>query len=253
MAGVAGKALKEVRYHLDHASLWVVRLGDGTEESHRRMQAALERVLPYLAELFDDDEASVLAAGLGVGVLPSALHDAVVARVAAVVGEATLTPARRLAVALPRGPVRCPLAAHGLPPRRDAAHRTVPPRRDVVTAVAVESAVARAISRIPDPEVPVISIADLGILRAVEVDEEAHTLVVTITPTYSGCPAMEAIASRIVFEARQQGYAADVRTLAVAAVDDRLDDRRGTRRAASLRHRAARGRSRWGRPTARWP
>ena len=82
-----------------------------------------------------------------------------------------------------------------------------------MTAVAVESAVARAISHIPDPEVPVISIADLGILRSVEVDEEAHTLVVTITPTYSGCPAMEAIASRIVFEARQQGYAADVRTL----------------------------------------
>ena len=58
VAGVAGKALKEVRYHLDHASLWVVRLGDGTEESHRRMQDALDRVLPYLAELFDDDEAS---------------------------------------------------------------------------------------------------------------------------------------------------------------------------------------------------
>ena len=91
VAGVAGKALKEVRYHLDHASLWVVRLGDGTDESHRRMQAALERVLPYLAELFDDDEASVLAAGLGVGVLPSSLHDAVVARVAGVVEEATLT------------------------------------------------------------------------------------------------------------------------------------------------------------------
>jgi ring-1,2-phenylacetyl-CoA epoxidase subunit PaaC len=90
-AGVAGKALKEVRYHLDHASLWVVRLGDGTDESHRRMQAALERVLPYLPELFDDDEASVLAAGLGVGVLPSSLHDAVVARVARVVDEATLT------------------------------------------------------------------------------------------------------------------------------------------------------------------
>ena len=57
-----------MRYHLDHASLWVVRLGDGTDESHRRMQAALDRVLPYLAELFDDDEASVAAAGVGVGV-----------------------------------------------------------------------------------------------------------------------------------------------------------------------------------------
>jgi ring-1,2-phenylacetyl-CoA epoxidase subunit PaaC len=91
VAGVAGKALKEVRYHVDHASLWVVRLGDGTEESSRRMQAALERVLPYLAELFDDDEASVLAARLGAGVLPSTLHGAVRDRVARVVEQATLT------------------------------------------------------------------------------------------------------------------------------------------------------------------
>lgn len=78
--------------------------------------------------------------------------------------------------------------------------------------MAVESPVAEAISRIPDPEVPVISIADLGILRSVEVDDDAHTVVATITPTYSGCPAIEAIASRIVFEAGRQGYAADVRT-----------------------------------------
>ncbi|MEO7448322.1 MAG: 1,2-phenylacetyl-CoA epoxidase subunit PaaD [Humibacillus sp.] len=72
--------------------------------------------------------------------------------------------------------------------------------------------VAQAISLIPDPEVPVISIADLGILRGVKVDDDAHTVAVTITPTYSGCPAMEAIASRIVFEADRRGYAASVHT-----------------------------------------
>lgn len=81
-----------------------------------------------------------------------------------------------------------------------------------MSAMAVDSAVAQAISRIPDPEVPVVSIADLGILRSVEVDEQAHTVAVTITPTYSGCPAMEAIASRIAFEADRQGYAAEIRT-----------------------------------------
>jgi ring-1,2-phenylacetyl-CoA epoxidase subunit PaaD len=95
----------------------------------------------------------------------------------------------------------------------------------VVTVVAAESAVAQAISRIPDPEVPVISISDLGILRAVDVDEQAHTVTVTITPTYSGCPAMEAIASRIVFEAGRQGYAADVRTqLSPAWTTDWMSD-----------------------------
>jgi ring-1,2-phenylacetyl-CoA epoxidase subunit PaaD len=72
--------------------------------------------------------------------------------------------------------------------------------------------VAEAISRIPDPEVPVVSIADLGILRSVEVDDDAHTVVATITPTYSGCPAMEAIASRVVFEGEQRGYAVRVVT-----------------------------------------
>lgn len=91
VAAVAAKAIKEVAYHRDHAGQWVVRLGDGTEESHRRMQAGLEAVLPYLAELFDDDPASVAATEAGVGVLPSSLHDAAVAHVRAVVEQATLT------------------------------------------------------------------------------------------------------------------------------------------------------------------
>jgi ring-1,2-phenylacetyl-CoA epoxidase subunit PaaC len=53
LAAVAGKAVKEVDYHRDHATSWVVRLGDGTELSHRRMQAGLARVWPYVGELFD--------------------------------------------------------------------------------------------------------------------------------------------------------------------------------------------------------
>ncbi|WP_238016298.1 1,2-phenylacetyl-CoA epoxidase subunit PaaC [Dactylosporangium sp. AC04546] len=53
LAGIAGKARKESAYHVDHASLWVVRLGDGTDESHRRMQSAVEAVWPYTHELFE--------------------------------------------------------------------------------------------------------------------------------------------------------------------------------------------------------
>jgi ring-1,2-phenylacetyl-CoA epoxidase subunit PaaC len=90
LSGVAGKALKEVTYHRDHAAQWVLRLGDGTQESHRRMQQGLESVAPYVAELFDDDEVSCGAAQSGVGVLPSSLHDAFVGRLTAVVEEATL-------------------------------------------------------------------------------------------------------------------------------------------------------------------
>ena len=57
LAAVAGKAVKEVAYHLDHAAGWVVRLGDGTDESHRRMQAGLDAMWPYTSELFEEDPA----------------------------------------------------------------------------------------------------------------------------------------------------------------------------------------------------
>jgi len=90
LAGVAGKAVKEVAYHLDHARHWVVRLGDGTDESHARVQAALDAEWPWMEELFDNaflDDG--LVAG-GVAVDPATLRDAVVTRVEAVVAEATL-------------------------------------------------------------------------------------------------------------------------------------------------------------------
>ena len=68
----------------------------------------------------------------------------------------------------------------------------------------------RAIADVLDPEVPVVTIEDLGILREVSVDEARRQVRVTITPTYSGCPAMDAIATRIVHEATKAGYSCDV-------------------------------------------
>ncbi len=55
LAGIAGRALKEAKYHIRHSSSWVVRLGDGTEESHRRAQAALELLWPFVDEMFQGD------------------------------------------------------------------------------------------------------------------------------------------------------------------------------------------------------
>jgi len=92
LAGIAGKALNESRYHRDHARLWVVRLGDGTEESHARMTAALERVAPYVSELFTDTVADQEAVLAGVGVYPSSLRESVLGYVGAVLTEATLDP-----------------------------------------------------------------------------------------------------------------------------------------------------------------
>ncbi|MGW0811741.1 1,2-phenylacetyl-CoA epoxidase subunit PaaC [Streptomyces viridiviolaceus] len=74
LAAIAAKGVKELTYHRQYAAEWVVRLGDGTEESHRRMRAGLELTVPYLGELFSafdgqDDVVAVLrqvtdAAGL---------------------------------------------------------------------------------------------------------------------------------------------------------------------------------------------
>jgi ring-1,2-phenylacetyl-CoA epoxidase subunit PaaC len=89
-APLAGKAVKEVAYHRDHATQWVLRLGDGTQQSHERMQAGLDAVATYVAELFDDSESARAAAESGVGVLPSSLADGAKAYVRSVTDEAAL-------------------------------------------------------------------------------------------------------------------------------------------------------------------
>jgi ring-1,2-phenylacetyl-CoA epoxidase subunit PaaD len=81
------------------------------------------------------------------------------------------------------------------------------------SAATATAGLRAAIASIPDPEVPVITIEDLGILREVIVDEPARTVNVVITPTYSGCPAMDAIRLHIEHVARAAGYVATVRTL----------------------------------------
>jgi ring-1,2-phenylacetyl-CoA epoxidase subunit PaaC len=55
LAAIAVKGIKELTYHRDYAARWVVRLGDGTELSHSRMQAGLDAVWPYVDALFSDD------------------------------------------------------------------------------------------------------------------------------------------------------------------------------------------------------
>ena len=88
LAAVSAKAVKEVAYHRDHATQWVLRLGDGTAESHTRMQAGLNAVWPYLHELFETDE---LVARLGDAAAdPAALREPVLAYVRDVAHRATL-------------------------------------------------------------------------------------------------------------------------------------------------------------------
>ena len=66
LAAIAEKSAKEMAYHLRHTSEWVIRLGDGTEASHARMQAAIDEFWPYTGEIFevDDIEAGLIEAGI---------------------------------------------------------------------------------------------------------------------------------------------------------------------------------------------
>lgn len=67
LVAIAGKAVKEARYHHTHAFDWLVRLGDGTEESRRRIASALDRLWPYTRELFESDAVDDAAAASGLG------------------------------------------------------------------------------------------------------------------------------------------------------------------------------------------
>lgn len=90
LAAIAGKAVKEVAYHRDHAAQWVLRLGDGTDESHRRMQAGLAEVWPYVDEMFETDETTGALSADGSAVDPAALRGPWTEYVEPLIAEATL-------------------------------------------------------------------------------------------------------------------------------------------------------------------
>ena len=91
VAAIAGKALKEVRYHQQHAADWVVRLADGTEESRRRVDAALAALWIYTAELFDSDAVDAQAQASGLGPRWADLREPWLAEIGAVFAESGLT------------------------------------------------------------------------------------------------------------------------------------------------------------------
>ena len=90
VAEIAAKAAKEVAYHLERSSDLVVRLGDGSEESHRRMQAALDALWPYVGEMFLADTKDATVATAGIAPDPASLRPAWEAVVGNVLAEATL-------------------------------------------------------------------------------------------------------------------------------------------------------------------
>jgi ring-1,2-phenylacetyl-CoA epoxidase subunit PaaC len=90
LAAIAAKALKEARYHQQHAADWVVRLADGTDESRRRTEAALAQLWPYSAEFFEGDAVDDAAAASGLGPSVAQLREPWLAEMAAVCGDVNL-------------------------------------------------------------------------------------------------------------------------------------------------------------------
>lgn len=95
LAAIAAKSEKESAYHVRHSSEWIIRLGDGTEESHRRAQTAIDDLWAYTGEMFevDDSERGLIDAGIAVD--PATLRAQWLETVSGVLNEATL--------ALPKG------------------------------------------------------------------------------------------------------------------------------------------------------
>lgn len=90
IADIAAKAFKEVSYQLERTTDLFVRLGDGTEESNERMQAAVDNIWSYTGEMFTNDDYDVVLAEAGIAPLPDSLHEEWLAYVTAKMKEATL-------------------------------------------------------------------------------------------------------------------------------------------------------------------
>ncbi|MGO4728048.1 MULTISPECIES: 1,2-phenylacetyl-CoA epoxidase subunit PaaC [unclassified Inquilinus] len=89
LAAIAAKSEKESAYHLRHSAEWVIRLGDGTAESHARAQAAVDELWPYTGEAFEPDDGDLV--GRGAAIDPAGLRETWSRTVTEILAEATLT------------------------------------------------------------------------------------------------------------------------------------------------------------------
>jgi len=91
LAAIAEKSLKEITYHMKFSSEWMIRLGDGTAESHEKMQQAVNDLWMYSGELFNSDALDTEMGGNGIGVDLNSIKSNFDQKVAAILNEATLS------------------------------------------------------------------------------------------------------------------------------------------------------------------
>lgn len=90
VADFSGKSLKEANYHLDRSAETVIALGNGTEESNTRMQAALDYLWPYAGELFGEDDTDQAMQAAGIAVLPASIRNDWDTKVQGILSDASL-------------------------------------------------------------------------------------------------------------------------------------------------------------------
>ena len=217
LAAIAAKGVKELAYHRDYAARWFVTLAQG----HRGVAAPAARRA-------DRGLAAVRRAARR-PTTSAPRSDVVLDQVFAVArGGATRGRRRCPAAATPR---RCP----GCSPRC----RSSPGRTRWVLVVSTAYAVAASVT---DPEMPMLTLEDLGVLR--DVREDHGQVVVTITPTYSGCPAMATMRDDLVHRLSRRRVRRARGRLAEPRPGRRLDHRARPGRPARARAVRARARRR---------
>lgn len=92
LAGIAAKAVKESRYHLRHTAEWVIRMGDGTDESHARIVAASDDLAPFIGEMFEDNAVSTASADAGIVPLVSSLRKSWTTQITDICAQGTFEP-----------------------------------------------------------------------------------------------------------------------------------------------------------------
>ncbi len=238
LAAIAAKGVKEVTYHRDYAGRWFLTLAQGTDESRSRLLAGLDLVWRMHDELFVVAPGRVDRRRLRCrrGPVDSRRRGLRRAR-AGLLGQRG-RPSRPAAGrsgqrrdGSPRSAHRVPLA----PARRDAVRRPRPPRRAVVTMHDPASKPSTIAASVTDPEMPMLTLEDLGVLRSVSLDEDG-TAVVTITPTYSGCPAMATMRDDLVHRLEDHGVRRRRTREPVARLVERLDHPTRSSGARRARH-----------------
>jgi phenylacetate-CoA oxygenase PaaJ subunit len=185
--------------------------------------------MAYVPELFEDDAVDAAAVASGLGPAWSELHEPWLAEMREVLGEAGLTPPALTFRSTGKSGRTASTWATCWPRCSICSAPTPEARGDLRHGMARTEAAWSALNEVLDPEVPALSVVDLGLVR--DVIEHEDGLEIVLTPTYSGCPATEVIEQSVLDAIAAAGLGpARVTMRRAPGLEQRLDQRRGRRK-----------------------